>query len=51
MHARKSGVVDHLAHDDAHALAIIRSIVATLPEQPPSDVVMADRGAGLPRSQ
>ena len=30
VHARKSGVVDHLAHDDAHALAIIRSIVATL---------------------
>jgi 3-methylcrotonyl-CoA carboxylase beta subunit len=31
VHARKSGVVDHLADDDAHALAIIRSIVATLP--------------------
>jgi 3-methylcrotonyl-CoA carboxylase beta subunit len=31
VHARKSGVVDHLAEDDAHALAIIRSIVATLP--------------------
>jgi 3-methylcrotonyl-CoA carboxylase beta subunit len=34
VHARKSGVVDHLAEDDAHALQIIRSIVATLP--PPS---------------
>ncbi|RNL62034.1 methylcrotonoyl-CoA carboxylase [Nocardioides marmoriginsengisoli] len=33
VHARKSGVVDHLADDDAHALAIIRSIVGTLPEQ------------------
>ena len=32
VHARKSGVVDHLAEDDAHALAIVRSIVSTLPE-------------------
>lgn len=31
VHARLSGVVDHLAEDDAHALAIVRSIVATLP--------------------
>jgi 3-methylcrotonyl-CoA carboxylase beta subunit len=31
VHARKSGVVDHLAEDDAHALQIIRSIIATLP--------------------
>ena len=31
VHARKSGVVDHLAEDDDHALAIVRSIVATLP--------------------
>src|SRR6187402_1675841 len=29
VHARTSGVVDHLAEDDAHALAIVRSIVAT----------------------
>ena len=36
VHARTSGVVDHLADDDAHALAIVRSIVATLPEEPPS---------------
>ena len=27
VHARRSGVVDHLAEDDAHALAIVRSIV------------------------
>src|SRR3954470_3391550 len=27
VHARKSGVVDHLANDDAEALAILRSIV------------------------
>ena len=31
VHARLSGVVDHLADDDTHALAIARSIVATLP--------------------
>src|SRR5687768_7164008 len=31
VHARVSGVVDHLAEDDAHALAIVRSIVGTLP--------------------
>jgi 3-methylcrotonyl-CoA carboxylase beta subunit len=29
VHARRSGVVDHLANDDAHALEIVRSIVAT----------------------
>ncbi|WP_407940244.1 acyl-CoA carboxylase subunit beta [Nocardioides acrostichi] len=31
VHARRSGVVDHLAADDAHALAIVRGIVDTLP--------------------
>jgi 3-methylcrotonyl-CoA carboxylase beta subunit len=31
LHARHSGVVDHLAADDADALRIMRSIVATLP--------------------
>ncbi|MBA3233574.1 MAG: methylcrotonoyl-CoA carboxylase [Propionibacteriales bacterium] len=30
VHARTSGVVDHLAADDAEALAIVRSIVGTL---------------------
>jgi 3-methylcrotonyl-CoA carboxylase beta subunit len=30
LHARRSGVVDHLAEDDAHALAIVRDIVARL---------------------
>src|SRR5215212_8393775 len=32
LHARTSGVVDHLAEDDAHALQILRGIVNTLPE-------------------
>jgi 3-methylcrotonyl-CoA carboxylase beta subunit len=31
LHARTSGVVDHLAADDADALRIMRSIVGTLP--------------------
>jgi len=35
LHARTSGVVDHLAADDAEALRIVRSIVATLPPKPP----------------
>ena len=30
LHARKSGVVDHLAENDEHALTIVRDIVATL---------------------
>ncbi|QBI20662.1 methylcrotonoyl-CoA carboxylase [Egibacter rhizosphaerae] len=40
VHTRVSGVADHLATDDAHALEIVRSIVATLPEPgpPPWDV-------------
>src|SRR5215204_7100446 len=33
VHARVSGVVDHLAEDDEHALEILRSIVATLPHE------------------
>ncbi len=35
VHARTSGVVDHLAEDDAHALAIVRSIIDTLPPASP----------------
>ena len=34
VHARSSGVVDHLAYDDAEALEIVRSIVATLGPRP-----------------
>ena len=32
-HGRKSGVVDHVAEDDEHALTIVRDIVSTLPPQ------------------
>ena len=34
LHARRSGVTDHLADDDEHALEIVRGIVATLPPTP-----------------
>ncbi|RGA01295.1 methylcrotonoyl-CoA carboxylase, partial [Microbispora triticiradicis] len=44
VHARVSGVTDHLAEDDAHALKIVRDIVATLaPRGPrPWDVAPAE---------
>ncbi|GGL70896.1 acetyl-CoA carboxylase subunit beta [Streptomyces fumigatiscleroticus] len=35
VHARVSGVTDHLAEDDAHALRIVRDIAATLPARGP----------------
>ncbi len=35
LHARVSGVTDHLARDDADALRIVREIVATLGPRPP----------------
>jgi Acetyl-CoA carboxylase, carboxyltransferase component (subunits alpha and beta) len=34
LHARRSGVTDHLAEDDEHALELLRGIVATLPPTP-----------------
>src|SRR3954452_15677841 len=36
VHTRTSGVADHLADDDEHALALGRSIVANLNRRPPS---------------
>jgi 3-methylcrotonyl-CoA carboxylase beta subunit len=36
LHARVSGVTDHLADDDRHALKIVRDIVATLAPRTPS---------------
>jgi 3-methylcrotonyl-CoA carboxylase beta subunit len=35
VHTRISGVADHLAENDEHALQIVRDIVATLPENAP----------------
>jgi 3-methylcrotonyl-CoA carboxylase beta subunit len=34
VHTRVSGVTDHLAESDEHALAVVRDIVATLPPSP-----------------
>jgi 3-methylcrotonyl-CoA carboxylase beta subunit len=44
VHARVSGVTDHLAEDDAHALSIVRDIVSTLPARgaPPWEVRPAE---------
>ena len=44
LHSRTSGVTDHLADDDAHALQIVRSIVSTLRPKPvaPWDVVASE---------
>lgn len=41
LHARKSGVVDHLAENDEHALTIVRDIVSTLPPPRVPDVNLA----------
>ncbi len=41
VHARTSGVVDHLADDDAQALAIVRSIVSTLPRSSGFETIAA----------
>ncbi len=40
VHARTSGVVDHYAHDDRHALAICRRIVAGLNRDKRPDVAL-----------
>ncbi|QPQ56007.1 methylcrotonoyl-CoA carboxylase [Allosphingosinicella flava] len=42
LHARKSGVVDHLAENDEHALAIVRDIVARLNTVKALDIDIAD---------
>ena len=48
VHAKLSGVVDHLAEDDAHALAIVRSIVSTLPRPEPSTVAEVEEPTSDP---
>jgi 3-methylcrotonyl-CoA carboxylase beta subunit len=42
VHARQSGVADHLAENDAHALAIVRDVIAGLPPQQSSFPELAD---------
>ena len=49
VHARTSGVVDHLAEDDAHALAIVRSIVGTLERRPAGATYEIAPGRGAAR--
>ncbi len=46
-HGRKSGVVDHVAENDEHALLIVRDIVATLP--PPSPAIVNSATARRPK--
>ncbi len=41
-HGRKSGVVDHVAENDEHALLIVRDIVATLNRPKRIDIDMAE---------
>ena len=50
LHASVSGVVDHLATDDRHALSILRDIAATLPSAspPPWDVSAVEPPASDP---
>jgi 3-methylcrotonyl-CoA carboxylase beta subunit len=42
LHARKSGVVDHLAENDGHALTIVRDIVSTLPADRAQEIALRD---------
>ncbi|QRM53824.1 carboxyl transferase domain-containing protein [Sinorhizobium sp. BG8] len=42
VHTRLSGVADHLARDDRHALSLARSIVANLNTRKPQTVVLRD---------
>ncbi|MGA0606507.1 carboxyl transferase domain-containing protein [Phenylobacterium sp. VNQ135] len=41
-HGRRSGVVDHVAQDDEHALSIVRNIVANLNTTKTVDATLAD---------
>jgi 3-methylcrotonyl-CoA carboxylase beta subunit len=45
MHSRVSGVTDHLAENDAHAIAITRRLVGELPPMPP---LRCERGPSRP---
>ena len=46
-HGRRSGVVDHVAENDSHALDIVRSIVARLNTPPKTAIDMAEIEAPL----
>ena len=42
LHARRSGVADHLAENDEHALTIVRDIVSHLPADRTPDVTLSE---------
>jgi len=42
LHAKKSGVVDHLAENDEHALTIVRDIVSTSPAEAGAQVAQRE---------
>ena len=48
LHCRRSGVTDHLAEDDEHALEICRALVACLPPPPRAPAPAAAAVAGAP---
>ena len=41
-HGRKSGVVDHVAENDSHALTIVRDILSTCPPDRSPDIALRD---------
>jgi 3-methylcrotonyl-CoA carboxylase beta subunit len=47
LHARKSGVVDHLAENDEHALTIVRDIVSTLQPEGGAELELREPRAPL----
>jgi 3-methylcrotonyl-CoA carboxylase beta subunit len=47
LHAKKSGVVDHLAENDEHALTIVRDIVSTLQPEPGAGLELREPRAPL----
>ena len=52
VHARVSGVVDHLAENDLHALQIVRDIVATLPApQQPAWTIDSSRAPAVDETE
>ncbi len=51
VHAKISGVADHLANDDTHALAIARRIVGTLNSEKIPDIPLREPRAAALRSR
>src|SRR3546814_2907976 len=50
-HGRQSGLVDHVAENDEHALTIVRDIVSTLPQTPPNMMCREPRLPKYDRSE